>query len=302
MYSLSLLTRSPHQTNMTRNREMTTDSVCETCQQKIKKNEDTFCCIVCNCKMHLTKSCTSLSDLAINGITTLGKNIALLCNKCVDSNGYERIRKAVSDAEQTSPKQFKKIEEDMDELRKNVQEIKTLFSQTTMKPNEIKSEAKTKVPINATPKQENQNGIRIRGIPELNDKDQRKRQENDILQVKEILEHMQIVPEIVDLFRMGQRQEGKDRIILVKVPIWQKRLILSSACRLKTYDKPVFVSPELSVDEAKLENQALQKRRELINENIDKQNLRIRDGKLYQKIENRWTAVATEKTENSISN
>ena len=56
------------------------------------------------------------------------------------------------------------------------------------------------------------------------------------------------------------------------------------------------------MDEAKLENQALQKRRELINENIDKQNLRIRDGKLYQKIENRWTAVATEKTENSKSN
>ena len=98
--------------------------------------------------------------------------------------------------------------------------------------------SKTKVPINATPKQENQNGIRIRGIPELNDKDQRKRQENDLQQVKEILEQMQIVPEIVDLFRMGQRQEGKDRTILVKVPIWQKRLILSSACRLKTYDKP----------------------------------------------------------------
>ena len=64
----------------------------------------------------------------------------------------------------------------------------------------------------------------------------------------------------------------------------------------------MFVSRELSVDEAKLENQALQKRRELINENIDKQNLRIGDRKLYQKIENRWTAVATEKTENSISN
>ena len=130
------MTRSPHQTNMTRNREMTTDSVCETCQQKIKKNEDTFCCIVCNCKMHLTKNCTSLSDTAINGITKLGKNIALLCNKYVDSNGYERLRKAVCGAEQTSPKQFKKIEEDMDELRKNVQEIKTLFSQTTMKPND----------------------------------------------------------------------------------------------------------------------------------------------------------------------
>ena len=56
------------------------------------------------------------------------------------------------------------------------------------------------------------------------------------------------------------------------------------------------------MDEAKLENQALQKRRDFINENIDKQNLRIRDGKLYQKIENRWTAVATEKTENSNSN
>ena len=64
----------------------------------------------------------------------------------------------------------------------------------------------------------------------------------------------------------------------------------------------MFVSRELSVDEAKLESQALQKRRELINENIDKQNLRTRDGKLYQKIENRWTAVATEKKENSISN
>ena len=64
----------------------------------------------------------------------------------------------------------------------------------------------------------------------------------------------------------------------------------------------MFVSRELSVDDAKLKNQALQKRRELINENIDKQNLRIRDGNLYQKIENRWTAVATEKTDNSISN
>ena len=70
--------------------------------------------------------------------------------------------------------------------------------------------------------------------------------------------------------------------------LWQRRLILSSASKLKRYDKPVYLSRELSREEATQENEALQKRRELINEKIGKKDLRIRDGKLLIRQDNKW--------------
>ena len=60
---------------------------------------------------------------------------------------------------------------------------------------------------------------------------------------------------------MGVFQAGRARTIVFKVATkWDKRLILSSVAKLKTYKEKVFLSRELPPSEAKLESQFLKKR------------------------------------------
>ena len=69
-------------------------------------------------------------------------------------------------------------------------------------------------------------------------------------------------------------------------------LAFLSAHKLATYDKPIFVSRELSPDEKKLENALLIKRRYLIDvEKIALKDLRIRNLKLQKKENKKWIDV-----------
>ena len=141
-------------------------------------------------------------------------------------------------------------------------------------------------------------GTRVRGIKESDDRDPRKRQEHDLAEIQQVFAHIEVNCNINDLLRLGPQNDTKTRTILVKVSnSWQRRLILS-ASKLKTYDKPVYLSRELSREEATLENEALQKRRELINEEIDKKDLKIRDGKLLIRQDNKWVVYEDPKEAN----
>ena len=81
----------------------------------------------------------------------------------------------------------------------------------------------------------------LRGVKESDDKDPRKRQEHDFCEVQKILTHMEVECEFNDLIRLGQRGNHRDRTILLKLPnVWLKRLILSSARKLKNYRAAVF--------------------------------------------------------------
>ena len=60
---------------------------------------------------------------------------------------------------------------------------------------------------------------------------------------------------------------------------------------MKDYDKRIFLDRELTKDELAVENAALKKRREMIEEGAEPRNLRIRNLKLQQKIGEYWETI-----------
>ena len=112
------------------------------------------------------------------------------------------------------------------------------------------------------------------------------------MEVQKVLTHLNVSTEINDIIRLGKYDENKTRTILIKIPNpWQRRKILLSARELKTFDTPIFLSRQLTREEADLENKALKRRREMIQEGIESKNLRINDGILYQKIGSAWSEI-----------
>lgn len=55
--------------------------------------------------------------------------------------------------------------------------------------------------------------------------------------------------DIVDLFRLGKYQENRVRPVLVKLrTVWDRRLILNGARKLKEYHQRVYISPDEPLD------------------------------------------------------
>ena len=102
--------------------------------------------------------------------------------------------------------------------------------------------------------------------------------------------HMEVNAIIGDVIRLGRYEENKTRTILLKVPnAYQRRMVLLSARKLKTFSQPIFLSKQLTKEEADLENLALVRRRELINKGNDPKNLRVRDATLFIGQGAKWT-------------
>ena len=113
---------------------------------------------------------------------------------------------------------------------------------------------------------------------------------------------MEIECEFNDLIRLGQRGNDRDRTILLILPnVWLKRLILSSARKLKNYGASVFISKELTNEEAAIENEYLKKRRELIDQGQNKKDFSIKDSKVYKRVGNQWIVISpkSETTDNN---
>ena len=101
---------------------------------------------------------------------------------------------------------------------------------------------------------------------------------------------MEVNAIIGEVIRLGRYEEKKPRTILLKVPnAYQRRMVLLSARKLKTFSQPIFLSKQLTKEEADLENLALVRRRELINEGTDPKNLRVRDATLFIRQGAKWT-------------
>ena len=121
-------------------------------------------------------------------------------------------------------------------------------------------------------------GIRLRGIPELNTKNSRHRYEHDLKEVKAIMKHPKVACNVTDLKRVGNFAEGKTRTLILKLySDYSKRLILLSLGKLKDYRIPVFISKELTLPEQFIENSLLHKRRKLIMNGVQPKILRLRN-------------------------
>ena len=254
---------------------------CKTCKKPITNKSQIFNCIACGDVMHMTKTCTGISETAILGISEISQNVLLLCNCCVGNNRKESM---INDLMQTRPSiaetKLNEIAEQFSTFKQEIDSLKQKIDETSKKPqnrNEPKQPALNKP-------ESSYNGIRIRGLLELGSKSSRDRHEHDLEEVNKLLAFLTVEAKITDLKRLGKYEEGKrPRTIVVNVSNeWQKRLILMSLAKLKNYDKTVFVSKELSPSEFLIENKLLMKRRTMIETGVSAKNLRLRDLVLYQ--------------------
>ena len=125
-------------------------------------------------------------------------------------------------------------------------------------------------------------GIRIRNLPE-----QRgtmiEQLESDKTEIECILAHLNINAQVTDARRIGKLNKERTRPLMFDVAsTWDKRLILASAAKLKTFNKQIFLSREPNAEELLSERQALKKRYDMIQAGKDSKTLRIRNFKLFE--------------------
>ena len=244
--------------------------------------------------MHLNEDCTGLSEAAVNGVPALGKNALLICNKCVEEKRQDNLTQAaheITTSKELRDTQTKTLENKMTDLKKTVTKIKTLLS--TKQPDSNYPSQPSSIASRQKPPPkpaEELDGIRLRGIPESTKKEARLRQEHDLAEVQKVLTHMEVNASIGDVIRLGRYDENKIRTILLKVPnAYQRRMILPSAMKLKNAPQPIFLSRQLTKEEADQENLTLIRRRKLISDkSVDRKDLRIHDATLYIRKGGKW--------------
>ena len=110
-------------------------------------------------------------------------------------------------------------------LKTELHEIKTKTFEKTTPPadSKLRKEPPYKKPVN----KEQYDGIRFRGIPELNSKSTRERYEHDLKEVKAIIKHLKVFCNVTDIKRVGKFSENKHGTLVVKIDSdYAKRLIL----------------------------------------------------------------------------
>ena len=72
--------------------------------------------------------------------------------------------------------------------------------------------------------------------------------------------HLEVKAQFVDFKKIGTFRSERIQTIIMKVSIiWEKRLILSSVAKLRSFERQVFVSRELTPSEARLELETLKR-------------------------------------------
>ena len=98
------------------------------CNSNTNAREQSFECIACGCRMHLTAKCTKLSNNAMSGKKELGMNILLLCNMCVSAKQQEKIRSLLAKPDPVKEEKLEKMENEMKEFKETVSEIRNILS------------------------------------------------------------------------------------------------------------------------------------------------------------------------------
>ena len=264
------------------------ESTCKTCSLPISNKSAVFNCVSCGDSMHLTPKCSGMSEKAIYGLQEIRQNVLLICNDCVQNNQRDRVLDNLASSRESPD--VAEIAKSFDEVKSEISKIRAEIKSPPPEPTKPAVRQPAQPIIREKPTFD---GVRFRGIPESSGKTARERYDEDVLKVKEILAHMDIDCPMDDVKRVGTYENEKTRTIIAKFSSeHHRRLVLLSAHKLATYDKPIFVSRELSPDEKKLENALLIKRRYLIDvEKIAIKDLRIRNLKLQKKENKKWIDV-----------
>ena len=275
------------------------ESTCNSCKAKISNREAIFNCVGCGLSLHMKPECVGISNQANIGLMEISQNILTFCNDCVKNNQKDKVLyKIASHQDDSSTSHLaEKVENEIKSTAKNhgdqMQKVLEVVDEIKGKISTIGSEMKkaptvpepnnpkTRVPTKKQANKENCDGIRLRGIPEMDSENARERLEDDTAQVADILSFLQIECPITDLKRIGPFDKDKTRTIVIKLANeHQKRLVLLSAHKLAKYKQKLYLSKELTQEEQTLENKALKLRRELIDKGTQANLLRIRNLKL----------------------
>ena len=113
------------------------------------------------------------------------------------------------------------------------------------------------------------------------------RQNAERNKIKDIFEHIGLPSiNIADFFRLGKYSPNQDRprtMLVTLCSVWDCRLIFQSTHKLKSYNKKVYLSPQLTNTERETERKILTKRRELISDGVSRSDLKIKNLKLYKR-------------------
>ena len=71
---------------------------------------------------------------------------------------------------------------------------------------------------------------------------------------------------------------------------------------MRNYKMPIFISKELNPEEQAVENDLLQKRRQMLESGTKSNEIRIRNLKLQQQIDKKWVDINVDQTENENVN
>ena len=273
---------------------------CKSCTKKITGEK--FNCVYCPTVLHMTPECTLLDSDCVAALIKLRNNVLHVCNSCIHrrQNTMSTNDRDVNENVEKLREQVAKNSEQMEKSLRLIEEIGNELKKVQSKPTGEQTYANALVSVRpgktiTSQKETKELGIRFRGIPESKDVSSDEQLQHDLNAVKAVLNHLQIndQPSVVQRVGKFDPDPGKSRTIIVnlKTPV-NKDLLLKSAYKLKDFHdlgKPVFVSPELTIEEYKREREALRLRRKLLESKaFEPFQLRIRDLKLQVKTENKW--------------
>ena len=278
---------------------------CKTCKNSIAASEKTYCCVGCNQHMHLTTEYTALSNVAINGIKEPGNNWMLMCNTCLDNGERDVFIRCRAQTKVESVISDLKIDEKLSNLEnkfselvdsklanlisKSCDKIEQKYAKMTAKTLEkaasvvTSSNSKTKV------KSEDLNisaSFRIQGIAEDPEKTVDENLVPTTEKVKNILQSFNVNTEITSMKRLGKfdKTRIKPRTLLVTVlNEYDKKLIMAKSVENREVltEESIYFLPALSKADVIKENQVLKKRRELLDEGVPREKLKIRNFELF---------------------
>ena len=233
--------------------------------------------------MHFEPSCTGLTQVAVNGLKEAGQLAMLLCINCLNNNERDNFIKC-----RTIDKMIEKIETETQEINKKLRTMEERITAVvnTRVDNAIRTicekvdksyaEAVAVQPrnIGATSK------AHSREPPDL-DHNIRKS-----IRLQGVLNRIGVTIQISELKRLGKfsNTRKKPRTLFLTLPTeHDARLVLAKAHEKRTAltEKCVFILPALSKEDAIKENLCLKKPREILEENVPRDKLKIRNLELF---------------------
>ena len=256
--------------------------------------------------MHLESTCTGLTNTAINGIKDLGLNAMLLCDTCVTNNERDNFIKC-----RTMMQMNEKIEKESEGIQARLENMEKRL--TALVDEKVENATKTTCEkleksyadvlsvkpvkdVKAQPgagkevKQEIHHNInksfRIQGIREDPEKS---KGENFVLtteKVHEVLKKLGVKPQIEEIKRLGKfsKERIKSRTLLITLSTeHEARLVLAKSFekRDELRDEEIYLLPASSKEDARKENLCLKRRRELLDEGVPKEKIKIRNFELF---------------------